>query len=109
MRTLNIRTGIKAKSTTREPTDRLLKAIPAQIKSAALVIADLSEPSPNVYYELGYAEALSKPLIVTAKKGIKLPFDVADIPTFYWEGFVDLEAEIEGRIRSALPLSEATE
>jgi nucleoside 2-deoxyribosyltransferase len=51
---------------------------------ADLSIADLSMPSPNVYYEVGYAKALGKDVILTAKKGTPLPFDVGDIPTIFW-------------------------
>ena len=41
-----------------------------------LVIADLSEHNPNVYYELAIRHAVRKPFIHIIQVGDKLPFDV---------------------------------
>lgn len=64
---------------------RILPELLAQISRCAFCIVDLSDEKANVYYELGYADASKKPLIVTAKKGTTLPFDVKDIPVIFWE------------------------
>jgi hypothetical protein len=66
-------------------TERIFARIIQGIHDAAFVIADVSVESLNVYYELGYAEALGKRVIVTAKEGTKLPFDTKDIPTLLWK------------------------
>ena len=71
--------------------ERIVPRIEAGIRKSAFVIADVSEQSPNVFYELGYAKALGKDVIVTAKKGTQLPFDVCDIPTIFWETQEDLK------------------
>lgn len=71
--------------------ERIVPRIEAGIRKSAFVIADISEQSPNVFYELGYAKALGKDVIVTAKKGTQLPFDVCDIPTIFWETQEDLK------------------
>jgi hypothetical protein len=49
------------------------------------VIVDLTELKPNVLFELGYAEGLKKPRIVTAKIDTKLPFDIQDFPVTFWD------------------------
>ena len=64
---------------------RILPEIIKRIAECAFAIVDLSEESVNVYYELGYAEGQDKPVIVTARKGTRLPFDVKDIPVIFWE------------------------
>jgi hypothetical protein len=47
------------------------------IRSSAAVIADLSEASPNVLYEAGYAHALNKPTIHICSTPLgELPFNV---------------------------------
>jgi len=46
---------------------------------APLVIADLSEHNPNVFYELGIRHTVRKPYIQFIAKGDQLPFDVAAI------------------------------
>lgn len=63
---------------------RIIPEIIENIKRSAFIIADVSEPRPNVYYEIGWGQALNKPVIVTAKEGTKLEFDIYDIPTLYW-------------------------
>lgn len=47
------------------------------IVDADLVIADLTEKNPNVFYELAIRHAIRKPLVQMIKKGEIIPFDVA--------------------------------
>ncbi|WP_298153897.1 hypothetical protein [Flavobacterium sp.] len=47
------------------------------IVDAELVIADLTEKNPNVFYELAIRHAIRKPLVQLIKKGEIIPFDVA--------------------------------
>lgn len=47
------------------------------IVDAPLVIADLTERNPNVFYELALRHAIRKPLVQLIKKGELIPFDVA--------------------------------
>src|SRR5690349_6440190 len=48
-----------------------------------LVVADLTERNPNVFYELAIRHALRKPLVQLIKKGEAIPFDVAGTRTIY--------------------------
>jgi hypothetical protein len=68
-------------------TERIEKSI----KKAELIICDVSEKSLNVYYELGYARAMNKRIIVTAKEGTKLPFDVGHYKTNFYTNMIDLQ------------------
>jgi len=68
------------------------------IKNSAFVIVDLTNERPNVYYELGYADALDKPIIVTAKEGTKVHFDAKDFPIIFWESQTRLKKELTARI-----------
>lgn len=47
------------------------------IVDADLVIADLTEKNPNVFYELAIRHAIRKPLVQMIKRGEAIPFDVA--------------------------------
>lgn len=52
------------------------------IVAAKLVFADLIDPNPNVYYELGVAESFDKPIIRFGGSDEEaLPFDVRDMRT----------------------------
>ena len=48
-----------------------------------LVVADLTERNPNVFYELAIRHALRRPLVQIIRKGEAIPFDVADTRTIY--------------------------
>lgn len=47
------------------------------IVDAELVIADLTDHNPNVFYELAIRHAMRKPLVQMIRKGDVIPFDVA--------------------------------
>lgn len=72
------------RSDTIHDTDKIDQTIIDQLNAANLVIADLSECNPNVFFEIGYRSALAKPLIQIANEGQELPFDVSSIRTIYY-------------------------
>lgn len=57
------------------PTD-ILDDIWVELTSADFVIADISGQNPNVYYELGMAHTLAKPVILLSQSTDDVPFDV---------------------------------
>ncbi len=65
-----------------------------QLAEARVVIADLTGRNPNVYYELGIAHSLTKPVIVLIDDVTALPFDTQD------ERSIELEA-VEGRLTAS--------
>ncbi len=54
----------------------ILQDIVAAIATSNLIIADLTDSNPNVYYELGIAHALRKPVILLTQNLDELPFDL---------------------------------
>ena len=75
--------------------ERILPRIELGIRKSAFVIADVSEPSPNVFYEVGLAWGLDKNVILIAKKGTILPFDLTDTPTILWETQRELRERLQ--------------
>ena len=71
-------------------TDR----IEHSINKSEIIICDVSEKSPNVYYELGYARAKGKKIIMTAKEGTTLPFDVRQYRTNFYKDEFELQSII---------------
>lgn len=82
--------------------DRILPDILERIERAAFAIVDLTGLRPNVFYELGYADGLGKKVIITAKEGTELPFDVKDMPTICWSGQRQLRDNLRKRIVSVV-------
>ena len=67
-------------------TGLITRQVIQHIINAPLVIADLSNQNPNVFYELGIRHTLRKPtiLIMTKKKGEESPFDTYISRTIYY-------------------------
>lgn len=51
------------------------------LMDADLVIADLSERNPNVFYELAFRHALNKPVLHLIDRHETLPFDLSNVRT----------------------------
>lgn len=78
-----------------------------QIKSATLVLADLSGKNPNVFYELGLAHAAKKPVVLTAALIDDVPFDLQHIQVIvydqddpYWGD--SLKKNVVARLKNAI-------
>lgn len=57
--------------------DSIIDIVLAKIKKAHFLVADTTEKNPNVFYEIGYAHALDKKVILIVQDTKDLPFDVA--------------------------------
>jgi nucleoside 2-deoxyribosyltransferase len=64
------------------------------------VIADLTDQRPNCYYEVGYAHALGKPVLITAKRGTERHFDIAAYRWTFWDGLPDMQRLVEAGVRA---------
>ena len=74
-----------------------------QIKSADVVVADLSERNANVFYETGYAHGKDKRVILLVREQADIPFDVIHYPHIvYGKEITRLKSELEGKVRWAL-------
>ncbi len=70
---------------------RIDQAIFNRLHHSSVVIADLTGSRPNCFIELGYALALSIPVMMTAKEGTEFPFDVNTLPGHAWRTSVTVE------------------
>jgi hypothetical protein len=97
--------GFTAERTDQEESmERIIPRILAGIRRSAFLIADVTEANPNVFYEIGFAAGLGRSVIVTAKKGTSLPFDIVDIPVVFWQGQEDLKEQLRKRIGKAVSM-----
>jgi hypothetical protein len=78
----------------------VIEDIKRQITECRVVIAEITPGNPNVYYEVGYADALNKPLILIAdrKEGLK-PFDVRAYRTIFYENSIGGKSAVEKDLR----------
>ena len=87
-----------------ESGERIIPRILAGIRRAAFVIADVTQASANVFYEIGFAEGTGRPVIISAKKDTLLPFDIVDIPVLFWSGPEELKEKLRGRVQEIAPV-----
>jgi hypothetical protein len=79
-----------------------------RIAESNVVIAEISAPNQNVFYELGYAHALNTPTILLAQRGREdeLPFDIRSYRVIFYDnsigGKVDVERNLTKHLRSVL-------
>ena len=84
--------------------ERIDTSILEQLKTADLVIADVSGNNPNVMFELGYRIALNKPFIIIAQDVNELPFDISSIRTLFYEtiapNILQFNADLEKTVKN---------
>jgi len=71
-----------------------------EIAESEFVIAEISPPNPNVYYEIGYSHAINKPTILLASRDIeKLPFDISGFRVLFYEDSIAGKRKFEEGLR----------
>jgi hypothetical protein len=66
-------------------TGSVVEQIWDQIVKAKVLLADLTDKNPNVFYELGLAHAARKPVIFTASKIDDVPFDLLHLRVIVYQ------------------------
>lgn len=84
--------------------DPLPVAIRNKIQSCHIFLCDLSVHSPNVMYELGFAHALRKRLILLCEdsKDSSIPADMRDLSVGYYSSRDGFEARLQERFVSVV-------
>ncbi|PKN95996.1 MAG: hypothetical protein CVU43_22995 [Chloroflexi bacterium HGW-Chloroflexi-5] len=84
---------------------RIMDKILDLIKSSDIVIAEVTEDNPNVYYEVGIAHALNKNVVLCTKESKNIPFDIRDLNHIIYSDIVDLRSKLEKRLRSLIEMT----
>ena len=67
-----------------DAVDNINETIISYLKTAPMVVADMTGHNPNAFYELGFRQALELPLVPIIQMGNKLPFDVISQRTVFY-------------------------
>jgi hypothetical protein len=66
-------------------TGKIMDQIWSGIMAAKVLVAELTSRNPNVFYELGLAHALQKPVVLISSNGDDVPFDLKHIRVIYYD------------------------
>lgn len=79
--------------------ESILERIYGQIEKADMVIAEMTGRNPNVFYEVGYAHGLRKPVVLVTRSADDIPFDLRHYPHVVYGGSIaTLRNELEKRL-----------
>lgn len=66
-------------------TGKIIDQIWRGINGAKILVAELTSRNPNVFYELGLAHALNKPVVLVSRTEEDVPFDLQHIRVIYYD------------------------
>jgi len=84
-------------------TEGMLDRIFNQISKADVIVADMTGRNPNVFYEVGYAHALGKIVLLVTQDASDIPFDLKHKQHIVYGGHIEtLRKELSAKIRWAV-------
>ncbi|MGY5730654.1 hypothetical protein [Vibrio chemaguriensis] len=75
-------------------SSNILTHIVEQIASSRVVIANISGRNPNVFYELGIAHALGKPVVIVSESLANIPFDISNSRILAFKNIEELKKNL---------------
>ncbi len=84
-----------------EHNSDIMSVIESKIKTAAVVLADITGLNPNVLYELGFAHGCKKPTVIITRDIDRLPFDLAHYNCIGFDSIIDLREKLLRRLGAA--------
>lgn len=80
-------------------SERILDRVYNQIAKADIIVADMSNRNANVFYEVGYAHALGKNVVLLTQKADDIPFDLKHFPHIIYQGQIKtLSTQLKTRL-----------
>lgn len=83
-----------------EHSGKITEEIINKIRTSEFLYADLTGGRPNVCYEVGFAHALSKKVILYRRSGESLHFDLAGYNCPEYKNLVELEKKLTNRLKN---------
>ena len=90
-------------------TNHVISDVWGAIYRARVVIADCTDRNPNVFYEIGVAHTVGRPVILITQNTDDVPFDLRYIRFIQYEytppGMAEFELRITSTLRNELQMS----
>lgn len=78
--------------------ENMLERIYNQISKADIIVADMSGKNPNVFYEVGYAHALNKIVLILTNNADDIPFDLKHYPHLVYDKISFMKNELTHKL-----------
>ena len=82
--------------------DNINETIINHLKTAPMVVADMTDHNPNAFYELGFRQALELPLVPIIEAGGRIPFDVITTRTVFYDTDVSKIEESKSNLKAKI-------
>jgi hypothetical protein len=92
----------RADTTEFRSVDIVCQNICKKIQESRLVVADISEDNPNVFYEIGLAHGMGQEVWLISKKRDRYPFDVMGLQFIEYKNLANLEEKLRERLLSKM-------
>ena len=66
-------------------TGKIMDQVWSGVSVGSVLVAELTSKNPNVFYELGLAHALKKPVVLVSATEDDVPFDLQHIRVIYYD------------------------
>jgi hypothetical protein len=76
----------------------IIEKIYDSIRRADVIIAEVTKANPNVYYEVGFAHALRKPVVLLTRDIKSSPFDLSGYNHIVYKNIVDLRERLNSTL-----------
>jgi hypothetical protein len=83
-------------------TGSILDELYRQLRTARLVIAEVTQHNPNVYYELGVAHGMQRPVVLLTSSVASAPFDLKMINHVTYANLRELKTRLVARLGALL-------
>ena len=80
----------------------ILQDIIQGLAESDVIIAEITPTNANVFYELGYAHAMHKPVVLLAERDTPLPFDISGYSVIFYENAIRGKNSLEADLRRHL-------
>lgn len=81
----------------------ILQDIVTGLRESDVIVAEITPPNPNVFYEIGYAHAQGKPTILLAERGGgDLPFDIRSYRCIFYDDTIRGKGGVEATLKKHL-------
>jgi len=83
-----------------EHNSDIMEEILYHIDKASVLVGEMTDKNPNVFYEVGIAHGKKKEVILITRKGSEIPFDLKSKNHIIYENIHDLEEKLTRRLQA---------